>query len=182
MQPEVAQPVEHIAHQVATVTWVDLGIFSIAIVAAILSLWAIISNRFLAQRQETLKLIAESEADLEMAEAKRTFIRLANKDGGLGQYGELDRMDGNEAMAIRMVLNELELISIGIQRGILDFSFVERWNKNVIISYYDHALPFITRIRNVTGKDTYYQEVEALYTWMSGKAAPKRRRFWWLLF
>lgn len=164
------------------VTWVDLGILGVAVFAGIISVWAIVTQRLVARRQATLQLLAESEADMDLINCRKKFIQLANQDGGLGKFGEQDQLWTEEAMAIRTVLNELELISIGIQRGIIDYDFVERWNKSTIISYYRHALPFITRVRENSKIDTYYQEVQVLYDWLHGGKPPKRRRIMPLIF
>lgn len=156
--------------------WLELALVLVAGAAAAISFWAIISARWVAQRQSTLQMLMDSEADADMIGAKKLFIHLANRNGGLGQFGEKDKLDSEESMAIRMVLNELELIALGIERGILDYDFVAGWSKTTIIQYYEHALPFITVVRRHSQVDTYYSGVETLYGWLTDKQTRPRKR------
>lgn len=84
--------------------------------------------------------------------------------------------------AIRRVLNEFEIIAIGIHRGALDYTIYEHWSKTMIKNYFAKGLPYIAEIRAQHGVQTYYQEFEALAREMSASQVVKRKRWWALLW
>ena len=163
--------------------WSVVGVFWVALLGAIISFWAIISQRSITRRLATLQLLTESEADVELIDARQVFIELANSKAGLHEYGARDKLYTKEGMAIRMVLNELELVSIGIQRGVLEYEFIKRWSRSTILKYYAAAKPFIARVeQDAPPGAKYYQELKVLCDWLDGKQEPRRRRFWALFF
>ncbi len=84
--------------------------------------------------------------------------------------------------AIRRVLNEFEIIAIGIHRGALDYTIYEHWSKTMIKRYFAKGLPYIAEIRAQHDVQTYYQEFEALAREMSGSQIVRRKRWWALLW
>lgn len=111
---------------------------------------------------------------------RKAFITLA-KAGGLSPYAAIDREGTPETEVIRIVLNEFELIAIGIQRGILDFTIYKRWAGREVLRYWDHAAPFITELRRRVGNPMIYREFEVLKNWIASETAPTRS-FWWSRF
>jgi hypothetical protein len=107
----------------------------VGIWGALIAAWGVISNRAIARRKATLDLITSQERDGDIIKARTAFIALARKNGGLASYAEIDREPDEETQSIRTVLNEFELISIGIQRGIIDFELYKRWNRSGVIQY-----------------------------------------------
>lgn len=114
-----------------------------------------------------------------MIEAKNVFIRLAHEEGGLRKYAEQDHEGCDETHSIRLVLNEFELISIGIQRGVLDFELYRRWNRSGTKKYWIFAKPFVERLRERTQNDALYHEFQQLYDWMNSEKKHAPKRYWW---
>src|ERR1700737_2653134 len=86
-------------------------------IAALIAIWGVLTQRQIARRRATLDHIARSEADGDIIAARRKFIELAKAPGGLAAWADEDKEKTDETLKILLVLNEFELISIGIQRG-----------------------------------------------------------------
>ena len=117
------------------------AVFVSAFVAAAIAIWGILTQRAIARRRATLDLIVKIESDSDLIAARKKFIELAKAPGGLGVWAELEKEQSEEVQSIRLVLNEFELISIGIQRGILDYDFFKLWNRSTTIRFWHSAAP-----------------------------------------
>ncbi|WP_349369871.1 DUF4760 domain-containing protein [Salinarimonas sp.] len=130
----------------------------------------------------TIEFIARSEADGDLIKARRLFIRLAKAPPGLAVWAADDTERTEETQAIALVLNEFELISIGIQGGIIDFELYERWQRQGTLAYRRNALPFITALPDRTGNETLFHDFEEMVGWMKEEKLPRRswkERRWW---
>lgn len=144
-------------------------------VAACIAVWGILSQRAIARRRAALDYIARSESDRDLIAARKQFIELAKDD--IAQWASEDKEKTEQAQSIRIVLNDFELISIGIQRGIIDYKLYRMWLKSSTRKYWDRGKPFVQAIRDRTQKDTYYHEFEELVRWLSDEKPPKRSRW-----
>lgn len=151
------------------------AVLIVGFVAAAVALWGIFSQRALARRKATLDVILRSEADGDLIAARKFFIQLAKAPGGLATWADVSNENTDEAQAIRLVLNEFELISIGIQRGIIDYELYRRWYRSGVIRHWSHAAPFVTALRARTGNDALYREFEEMCRWMNENRMPRRR-------
>ena len=132
----------------------DVGaVFITGGVAAVIAIWGVWSQRAITRRQVTLNHISHLESDRDMIEARKRFVELAKAPGGLAIWAEADREQTEEALAIGRILNSYELISIGIQRGILDYRLFERWQRSSTIKYWERGAPFVMRIRERLNND-----------------------------
>jgi hypothetical protein len=151
--------------------------------AALVAIWGVVTQRAIARRRATLDCITKAEADTDIIGARRKFIELAIcNDGGLAKFAEQNCEATEEAQKIRLVLNEFELMAIGIQRGIIDFELYKRWNKSSVLKYWKHAQPFVTRLRARTDNSAYFHEFEQMAGWLRDDKMPARGRFWALFF
>jgi len=156
----------------------DVGAVLVAgVIGAAVALWGVFSQRAISRRRATLDLISRSEADKDMLAARQRFIELAKADGGLAPFAEEAREKDPDTYKIRLVLNEFELISIGIQRGVVDYELYALWFRSGTVKYWSHARPFVIRLRERTSNDMFYHEFEELARWLGG--ARKPRRYWW---
>lgn len=153
------------------------GTVFVGIVGAVVAVWGVFTQRAIAARRATIDFIARSEADHDLMAARKRFIMLA-KAGGLSPYAAIDKEGTPDTEVIRIVLNEFELVAIGIQRGILDYTIYSRWMKSEANRYWNHALPFITELRTRLHNDEIYKEFEVLQNWLKADSAPTRS-FWW---
>jgi hypothetical protein len=139
-------------------------------VAVAVALWGIWSQRHIARTRATIEFINGNERDRDVMEARRCFIRLAKANGGLAMWAEEDKERDEETQSIRVVLNEYELIAIGLQRGIFDEGLYRLWFRSGAIRYWSYAKPFVDRVRARTGNQALWKEFEALAKKMEAPA------------
>ena len=144
---------------------------------AVIAIWGIISQRSIARRRATLDHIVRSQGDGDLIGARQTFISLAKEPGGLAIWAEADREKSRETQSIALVLNEFELLAIGMQRGIIDFELYRRFNRSGVIHYWNHAAPFVHALRARVDNQMIYHEFEELKRWMEDSAPPKRNHW-----
>lgn len=149
------------------------------LVASAVGFWGIFSQRAIARRRFTIELLARTEADKDMIEARKQFISLANEEGGLAKYAEASKESCPQTHVIRQILNEHELIAIGIQRGVIDLVSYRRWNRSAVIKFWSISSAFVKRLRERTHNDALYHEFEQMYHWMNKTGKPPKR-IWWL--
>ncbi|MEA2904438.1 MAG: hypothetical protein QOI12_1825 [Alphaproteobacteria bacterium] len=149
-----------------------------SILAAVIAIWGIISQRAIARRRTTFEHIVAMEADRSFIIARRKFIALSKQPGGLSPWASEDKESTPEAQNIRLVLNEFEVVSIAIQRGIIDFETYRRWYQSTVIRFWAHAKPYAEALRARTNHPSLFQEFEVLERWM--KSPPHRYK--WLRF
>lgn len=155
----------------------EVGAVFVGGVAAAVAVWGVVSQRIIHRRRTTLEFLTKAEADADILKARKKFIELA-KQGGLAAFAAADKEDSDETQAIRLVLNEFELISIGIQRGIIDFKIYRLWNTAGTIKFWSHAAPFVLELRNRLNNQNIYREFETLVGWLNAKHTPRRGYFW----
>jgi hypothetical protein len=112
-------------------------------VAATIAIAGIDTQRKIARKRATLDVILRSEADKDLIEAQRRFTQLAHRLIGLLPAAAFENEGSEDTEAIKIVLNEFELIAIGIANGILDVEVYRRWFGSGLIRHWNHASPFI---------------------------------------
>jgi hypothetical protein len=151
--------------------------FIIGGIAALIAIWGVISQRQIARRRATLDYIATSKSNRELIAARREFVNIAKK-GGLDLLAAEDKEQTKEAQIIAEVLNQYELIAVGIQFGILDYSLFRRFSRTVTIRFWNHGHPYIVSLRKRVNNDMIYHEFEEMVKWFKGEKTPKRH-WWW---
>jgi hypothetical protein len=151
-------------------------------VAALIAIWGIITQRQIARRRATLDFIANSKSNRELITARRRFVELAKAQGGLAVWAEKDKEKESDAQTIGEVLNQYELISLGIQFGILDYHLYRMLSKSVTIHFWEHAHPYIVSLRTRLNNKMIYHEFEEMVKWFTGEKTPKRHWWWGKLF
>lgn len=144
--------------------WTDPGaiLFS-SFVAIILAIVAIRHERNIARQRETFEAISSRMWDRDYLEKRQEFIRLrALPTKDLIKLAAPAKQAEPEAAALRSILNDYELIAIGIRHGIIDELFYRRWARAGLISDWQQIEPFIAAVRRVTGNPRVFQEFEAL--------------------
>ncbi len=152
------------------------AVFVTGAIASLIAIWGVLSQRAIARRQVTLDHIAHLESDRDIIEARKMFVELAKKAGGLAVWAEANKEQTNEALAIGRILNSYELISIGIQRGIIDFELFKRWHRASAIKYWERGAPFVMRIRERLQNDMFFHEFEQMVGWFKEDKKPPIRK------
>ena len=152
------------------------AVFVTGAIASLIAIWGILSQRAITRRQVTLDHITHLESDRDIIEARKLFVELAKKPGGLAVWAEENKEQTEQALAIGRILNSYELISIGIQRNIIDFELFKRWHKTSAIKYWERGAPFVMRIRERLGNDMFFHEFEEMVGWFKGEKKPPKRK------
>lgn len=134
------------------------AVIGAAATAAAFALWGIFSQRDITARQTTIQYIRDGERDHDMEGSIRLFHELARKPEGLAKWAAEEHSQSDETRAIRMVLNEYELVAIGIERGILDDITYRRWHRSAVIRNWRLAAPYVFAVRSRTGNDALFHE------------------------
>ncbi len=168
------------AHPSETFAILFTGILAAVVggVAVVAAIWGTISARKIARSQTTLEHIAGAEADTNFQNAKQGFALILNSGIDIARYADIGKEGDPGTRAIATVLNEYELISIGIQRGIIDPELYKRWSYSNVIFDWESVQPFVAALRKRTGRQTLFHEFEEMARWMSQNRLP-HRRFWW---
>ncbi len=148
---------------------------SIAVVAAI---WGTISARKIARSQTTLEHISNLEVDGTFQQNKAKYAALIREGVNIAIYAQADKEGDPDTTAIVSVLNEYELVSIGIQRGIIDPELYKRWARSSVLFDWESTQQFVAALRKRTGASSLYHEFEEMARWMGQNRLP-HRRFWW---
>lgn len=156
----------------------NVGVFLFAsLAAALIAAWGVVTQRAIARRRATLDYIAKTESDAAIISARKKFIELAKDPGGLAPWAEAAKESTDEVQKIRTVLNDFELISIGIQRGIIDYELYRRWLRSGTLRYWNHAAPFVLHLRGRLEDEMIYHEFEELVRWLRENRKPRRGRW-----
>jgi hypothetical protein len=146
--------------------------------AAIVAVWGIYSQRAITRRQVTLEHIARLESDGDLIKARKGFKAATKSAEGIERFAAADKEDSDEVQAIATALNEFELISIGIQRGIIDFELYSRWYRSGAMRAWADAKPFVDALRHRRNNPIIYHEFEEMVRWFNTNQPPKRSWGW----
>lgn len=164
-------------------TWLGLNEVQAVLIAAalagIIAIWGIFSQRAISARQTTIQYLRDAERDHDMIQARSTFQRLTKEPAGLAVYGSEKKAQSEEARSIKMVLNDYELLAIGIERGILDDKTYRRWFRSAAVKDWRNAAPYVMAIRHRTSNDALFHEFEEMARrYRDGKGMPRRTIIW----
>jgi Domain of unknown function (DUF4760) len=144
----------------------------IAIISVVVSLLALRASRMSAasmvasdhqnaKATVTFQHIARTQADHDMIKA-RNCMRTAETNGGVAQYATKDRQADEIPAAVNLVLNDLELVSIGIQRGIIDCSLFRAWCESSTVTRWKKWEPYVVQLREELGAPKLFIELEKM--------------------
>ncbi|MGI9481221.1 MAG: DUF4760 domain-containing protein [Hyphomicrobiales bacterium] len=114
-----------------------------------------------------------------MIESRRIFGEIAKQDDGLQKWASAEKYYIKESRAVRAILNDLELVSIGIQLGIVDDELYRKWYESGTIRIWEISRPYVTALRKRTENNALFFEAEALADWFSDKAKKLPKRNFW---
>lgn len=155
--------------------------------------WAIVASALLAftavfitgainRKTARLSLTFQNQSSLlwdeDYIEARKIFIKF--RDGakadrlGLAQDAA---QSSEEATAVRTIMNDYELVAIGIREKILDERFLRTFSRKTFIDDYEKMQDFITEIRRIRSNNAIFLEFETLACrWRD--QAPNGRPWW----
>jgi hypothetical protein len=144
---------------VATLT-VGATAASIALLAVLTTWRTITASRHNARATVTFQHIAKIQTK-DFTDA-RLLVRKAINDGGIAKYANLEHADDQVTLSINLVLNDLEMVSIGIQRGIIDCEFFRAWAQEGTVSLWRDLKPYVAALRRRLDRNSIFHQVEAM--------------------
>jgi len=142
--------------------------------AGVIAFWGILVQRAIARRRATLEFIRHMESDSDFLKANKIFVKLIRSEN-IVNYAREENIDKEEAQAIKIILNQFELASIGIQNGILDYDMFKMWCKVWVIETHNNVAAFIDELRRRTSNKNLYREFQHMKECME-KGKRMRRR------
>lgn len=133
-----------------------------AIVGGSIALHSIRTQRGIARKRATLDLLVQKEWDRAYIEARAEFIALRDASSGLAFWAAQEHRNSPQVTIIRNMLNDYELIAVGIREGILDEALYKRWFKTAFLKDMEAAAGFIDLIRKSAGTAAIFAEAEWL--------------------
>jgi len=134
--------------------------------AATIAIWGVVNQWAISRRQLTIQFIRDLETDKEYAEALALFNAAANS-GNIKSYAlsppkspKVYKEWVKTEAAIALILNQQEIIAIGVGNSILDYRLLCAWFRTSYIKRYDRAKPYIDEIRTQTSTVTLFVEFE----------------------
>ena len=144
-------------------SWTSLLAPGIIAISAIIAWRSLQSARELARKKATLDLIEKVESSSHYRQMHSTFAYYRNMERFPDLHNPTEDKDRKDRTDVQDYLNHYELVSIGIEEGILDEGFYKRWMKGPFVRDWDAASDYIQRERwkKTASGDWHYHK--ALY-------------------
>jgi hypothetical protein len=117
------------------------------------------SNREIQRITATLQLLIELQTNEHWVDNRKTFIELREAKDGLKKHAGGTT---KETLAIRKILNQYELIALGIESGILDKQMYRNYYRTTILKDWMACAEFIAHERDEASSPTYWIYLERL--------------------
>lgn len=122
-------------------------------------------NHTMVRKRATIDIILQENQDDELVAAKRIVASLP-PEASFIKYLEPSLCDNEKAQAekesIRILLNRLEFIALGIHQGAFEEEIYKRLQYSDAMDTWNKAKPMIMELRRQRDRNTYYQELERL--------------------
>jgi hypothetical protein len=136
-----------------------------AAVALIVAKLTISMNRKIARRRATLDLLAQQRWDKDYLCTKQEFIKIRDGEGGLVKWSDKQYRNTLEINHIRNMLNDYELVSVGIKNEILDEKLYKEWFESSFTKDWKESKSFIMELRRSEQRDKLFKE----FKWLARK-------------
>jgi hypothetical protein len=158
----------------------DAATVLVALITASIALWAIYSQRIVSRRRGTLEYLSSILNDHDYIKAHKIFVTIANSEM-LPDFVDRDisnidvqklNLTKEELLeahsSIDLVMNNFELISIGLQRGVLDYMVIRHYMRTIIVTHWIAAQPYILKLQVNPKYGEVFVEFRLLYGLMVG--------------
>lgn len=112
-----------------------------------------------AKKRAMVDLIIAQKTDPNFIRDSKIVRSLKERDI---DFLEFAAKDSPERDAVLSVLNQIEFIAVGIRLGAFDESVYKELSCNSVIKTWDSACSFVTALRDQTGIQTLFQDLEKL--------------------
>lgn len=119
-----------------------------------------------ARTKATFDALNQKAWDRDYIRAKALFIAARNADGGGALVEEAKKhradpdphnLEMSTGLAIRLVMNDYELMFIGIEEGVLDEGLYKLWHMRTIVLDYQKTKSYVEWVRDVSGNKRLFE-------------------------
>ena len=144
-----------------------VGLSALAIIGAAVFAW--IWQRGIARRTLTFQTLETQMWDKDFIEQRRIFVGLRENHGNadLTALARPEKDDDENAQAVRIILNNYELMSIGIKQGVLDEKMVNDYHRTTWVKDFERMRPYIEAVRQDRISKAYIVYEEFYEKWRS---------------
>lgn len=118
-----------------------------AIIGASVAVLAIMQQRAIARKRAIIEALLTKNWDRDYIEIRRKFVKLRENKDAILDAAKVGNQAGEDASAIRSILNDYEITALGIKRDILDERIFKLWFKTNFLVDHEKMRPFIEVIR-----------------------------------
>lgn len=121
---------------------------AIAIIGAAIFAW--FWQRGIARRTLTFQALEHQMWDQDFINQRGIFVGIRENHGSadLVDFAKPENDDNPEPQAIRIVLNNYELMCIGIKNGVLDEQMIKDYHRTTWTNDFDRMKPYIDAVRS----------------------------------
>lgn len=133
-----------------------------ALAAGVFALLTIYNHRRTARTQLAFSTYSRTAWDEDFLKARNVFLNLRNAPNGLIEWAKKEHESSDNVAAIKAILNDYELIAIGIDSEILDEGFYFNLVRGALLEDWNAAKPFVEEIRRRYKYEEYFKGFQGL--------------------
>ena len=127
-------------------------------------------QRLIARRRATIDFIEKRKWDADYLTARQAFILLRDdKDRPIEYWADPQQQDRPERTTIRNILNDYELMAVGIREDIFDESLYRQWWKSTLLADWQATNAFIEAVQSEIKPQIYSNFRELADAWNEGR-------------
>lgn len=136
--------------------WINTAVL---IVSVWVTAFAVYLNTKLAKKRATLDILLARREDRELVDAIHFMYSWENR----GLDPKLALQAGSDfSEKAKIAMNYHEFVALSVLEGALDEGMYKRMQYNNFLKFWSCAKPVVAVIREATGKDTFFQDMEWL--------------------
>jgi len=146
---------------------------SVATAALLIGWRTIRAARHNAKATVTFQHIARTQADGDFIKA-RSLLKQAVIDGDIAKWASADQEGHETTAAINLILNDLEITAIGIQRGIIDCPLFRSWCEQHVVKRWQQTEPYVNALRaRLHHRSIFFEFEKMAQAWDTGRPGYK---------
>ncbi|MEM0930469.1 MAG: DUF4760 domain-containing protein [Pseudomonadota bacterium] len=127
-------------------------------------------QRAIARRQATIDFLEKRKWDSDYIAARQDFIILRDDaDRTMSYWAREAQADRPERSTIRNILNDYELMAIGIQQDIFDEKIYQAYWRGTLITDWKKTRAFIEDVREIANAEVYKSFQDLAEAWQAGR-------------
>ncbi|WP_097175066.1 DUF4760 domain-containing protein [Stappia indica] len=138
--------------------WIQTGAIVVSAIGVVLTLFWM--NR-IARRRASLDIVLSEQTDPRTINERTEFVKLRDA-GHLSKWADPANTHTQESATLRAILNQYELVAIGIQQKTMDEKVYKGWCRTTLVKDWIACKALVMQLRENAKVATYYCEFERL--------------------